>query len=407
MTTITDIKQARRFANFLTLAYTVSYITRINFGAVVVEMVSATGLARSELSLALTGAAITYGLGQLLSGYFGDRFQPKTLVLAGLATTTLMNLLVPFCQNFVIILILWCINGLAQAFMWPPIARLTVVLMPPEEYSRASVRVSWGSSFGNIIVYLAAPVIISFLSWKYVFWISAFIGLLMCFLWQKLCYRIDTLPAPSASSTTVQKKAPFHFTPLIIFSMLAIVLQGSLRDGVTTWMPSYISETYNFSNAAAILTGVVLPLFSIISFQIAAALYRKLSSNPLLTSAVFFLIASAAALSMFLIFGKSALASVLFAAILTGCMHGINFSLIVMIPLYYKSLGNVSFVSGMLNSCTYIGSSISTYGIAALSESAGWEITLLTWLAITLAGTIICFLFTGPWKRFAASHKAV
>ena len=44
--------------------------------------------------------------------------------------------------------------------------------------------------------------------------------------------------------------------------MIAIVMQGMLRDGVTTWMPSYISETYNLSNAIAILTGVVLPVFS-------------------------------------------------------------------------------------------------------------------------------------------------
>ena len=59
--------------------YFISYITRINYGAVISEMVTQTGLAKSELSVALTGCAITYGVGQLISGYFGDKVRPKLL----------------------------------------------------------------------------------------------------------------------------------------------------------------------------------------------------------------------------------------------------------------------------------------------------------------------------------------
>ena len=405
MSVITDSRKASRFTFFLTLAYTISYMTRINFGAVVVEMVSATALTKEQLSLALTGAAVTYGLGQLFSGYFGDKIQPKRLVLIGLATTTLMNMLVPFCQNFVLILVLWCINGLAQAFMWPPIVRLMVALLPPEEYSRASVRVSWGASFGTILIYLVVPLIISVSGWKFVFWIPALLGFIMCILWQKLCYNMDTVSSAPTASSPAPIRRPFRFTPLFLFTMFAIVLQGSLRDGVTTWMPSYISETYNFSNSAAILTGVVLPVFSILSLQLGATLYRRLFCNPLFTSAVFFAVAAASSLGMFLVFGKSAIASVILAAVLTGCMHGINLNLIVLIPPYYKSQGNVSLVSGLLNSCTYIGSSISTYGIAVISERIGWDFTLLTWLGITLAGAAVCLLFSKPWKRFAETQS--
>ena len=50
--------------------------------------------------------------------------------------------------------------------------------------------------------------------------------------------------------------------------MIAIVLQGMLRDGVTTWMPSLIGETYNLGSSIAILTSVVLPIFSILSFSL-------------------------------------------------------------------------------------------------------------------------------------------
>ena len=90
MTELTSMTPKKRFGFFSTLfmiTYTVSYLTRINFGAVIVEMVDATGIARSLLSLAVTGAFFTYGAGQIVSGFLGDRFQPKNVVLAGLLTT--------------------------------------------------------------------------------------------------------------------------------------------------------------------------------------------------------------------------------------------------------------------------------------------------------------------------------
>ena len=49
--------------------------------------------------------------------------------------------------------------------------------------------------------------------------------------------------------------------------MVAIVLQGALRDGVTTWMPSFISETFHLSSEVSILSGVCLPLFAIFSLS--------------------------------------------------------------------------------------------------------------------------------------------
>ena len=78
------------------LTYMVSYLTRLDFGAILVEMHDDLGIASSLLSLAITGSFITYGTGQLISGYLGDRIQPKRLVAVGLAVTSCMNLMVPF-----------------------------------------------------------------------------------------------------------------------------------------------------------------------------------------------------------------------------------------------------------------------------------------------------------------------
>ena len=73
--------------------------------------------------------------------------------------------------------------------------------------------------------------------------------------------------------------------------------------------------------------------------------------------------------------------------------------LICMIPPVFKARGNISTVSGILNSCTYVGSAIFTYGIALISQMAGWSVTLIIWLAIALLGTITCVICIKPWSK--------
>lgn len=381
-------------------AYFVSYITRINYGAIIAEMERATGLAKPVLSLSLTGSFITYGAGQIVSGICGDRFQPKKLVFIGLLTTSAMNSILPFCKDPVWMLAVWCVNGFAQAFMWPPIVRLMAVLFSEEDYKRASVVVSFGSSLGTIAVYLASPFLISWLGWKSVFWVSAGCGILMALIWRKQCCEVPPPSIEIQDSPQGKKASAPLFTPLLLLIMAAIACQGALRDSVTTWMPSYISETYHLSSSVSILTGVILPVFSILSFQAAALLYQKVLRSPLLCACVIFGCGTAAAAVFLLLGGRSVVGSVLVSALLTGCMHGVNLILICMLPPFFKQRGNVSTISGLLNSCTYVGSAVSTYGIAVVSEHAGWQATIVLWLVVAAVGTLICAVCIPGWNRF-------
>ena len=164
MAFLQDKKKINQIIFIFACCYMVSYITRINFGAVILEMVTDTGISKSLLSLSVTGSFITYGAGQIVSGICGDKFSPKRLLLLGLGVTTVMNLLIPLCPNAYAMLCVWCVNGFAQAFMWPPMVRMMASIFSPEDYSRSIVRVNWGASIGTILVYLIAPVLISFFS---------------------------------------------------------------------------------------------------------------------------------------------------------------------------------------------------------------------------------------------------
>lgn len=388
-------------AYLLSLTYVISYITRINYGAVLVEMVDATGFSKTALSVALTGSFITYGLGQIISGFIGDKFQPKRLVLLGLLISVLINFLIPFCETSTQMALFWSINGFAQALIWPPMVRLMVSIFKGDEYRKASVKVSYGSSIGTIVVFLMCPVLISLWGWKSVFLVSAFLGALMVAVWQMLCPKIENQPNENAENNIEKPKSSgkFKIDLLFVIIMIAIVLQGALRDGVTTWTPTYIDDMFKLGSALAILTSVVLPIFSMFCHGIGGWLYYKVFKTPILSAGVIFGVGTVAAVLLYFVGSASAVISVICLALLVGAMHGVNLMLICMVPAFYKNTGKISLVSGLLNSCTYVGSAISTYGIALLTDSAGWQATVGVWFLIAFLGTLFCFVSIPLWNK--------
>ena len=382
-----------------TLTYMVSYITRINFGAIVSEIEQSTGFLRSALSMALTGSFITYGTGQIVSGVLGDKVSPKRLVSIGLIITCTMNILIPLCPSPVLMLIVWCINGFAQSFMWPPIVRIMTALLSSEDYKDVTTKVLYGSSFGTIAVYLISPLLIFLAGWKAVFFFSAACAIIMLVFWNKYSYEIPKEKATVKKEEKSSGNNKMLFTPVMLCIMAAIILQGMLRDGVTTWMPTYISEVYDLSNIISILTGVILPIFSIVCIKITYKLYSKHFTNLVWCAFLIFALSAVSAISIYFLSGRLVAFSVLFSALLTGCMHGVNYLLVCMIPAYFKKYKNVSTASGVINSCTYIGSALSTYGIAFISERLGWSFTIITWIVIGLLGSALCLISFKGWEK--------
>ncbi len=362
-------------------------------------MHTGTGFSESLLSLGVTGSFITYGVGQIISGIIGDHISPKRLVTYGLILTVAMNALLPFCASPYLMAGVWCVNGFAQSFMWPPLVRLMTTLLTADDYKSATAKISWGGNIGTVIIYLVSPILISYLGWRSVFWGAALCGLIMILVWNKWSYEIGVQKREKSDVQKSNEKKYKLFTPLMIVIMLAIIFQGMLRDGVATWMPSYIKDSYNLGDAVSILTGVVLPIFSILCIQAITKLYIKVFTNPVACATLFFGIGALASIGIYFLSGVSIISSVGLFAILSGSMHGVNVMLICMIPQFFEKSGKVSTVSGIINSCTYVGSAISTYGIALLSEKLGWGFTLISWITIAVMGTVLCVVCIKPFKK--------
>ena len=242
-------------------------------------------------------------------------------------------------------------------------------------------------------------------SFRTVFAVCGLAALIMALAWKILYekqFGSKAVQKVVRSAAAVQAEIPFTGKVFLLMGsiMAGIVLHGALRDGVSNWMPTFVSESFGLDSSSAIYTGVLLPIFAIGSIKAASWLYQKVLPNEVTASGAFFAVGALAALLLTVFMEKSVLSTALLMALLVGCMHGVNFILVSMTPPHFRKHGHVALVSGVLNCSTYVGSAISTYGIALLSEGMGWRGTSILWAMIAGAGALICFVIAGKWQKF-------
>lgn len=400
-------KLNRRTVIFMLLCsavYFTSYLTRYNFSAVIEAVSAETGTLRESLGLVSTAAFFTYGIGQLISGFIGDRVHPRLLLTVGMTVTALCNILMPLMPSSNAMVALWGVNGFAQALFWPPLVRIMVDNLSEENYNRACIWVSTGAQAATILVYLLAALCSALWSWKTLFYICAGAAVLMTVIWlilapKKQTAKSEKLPEAEPASAPQKNRIGVFAVLIMVPIALAIVLQGLLRDGVSQWLPSLIADSSGLSASSAILSGVVLPIFTIICYNLSSMLEDKIK-NELITSFVFFACAAVCSGILILLLGTSPIISVILLGIITGCMHGVNLMLISRVPKYFAKYGKISTVSGVVNAFTYVGSALSAYFVAVISGAKGWTFTIAVWLVIAALGAAICILTVKPWNKF-------
>ena len=397
---------AQRLTALCCLIYFASYLTRLDYGAALAEIILDLEISKESAILAVTGSFITYGVGQLFSGALGDRFSPRRIIALGLTATSLCNIAVALLDSIAVITVLWCLNGFFQSMLWPPLVKIMVRNLPKREYERSCVLVSGAATVGTIAVYLLVPLCIQLDSWRLSFHSAAVFGLLSAILWLRGTRALSQPPTFPSAVPLPQSPRPVRpsLGRLLCLSGLvpvlgAIVAQGILRDGLTTWMPTFIAENYQLGSALSILTAVVLPMFSLVCIFLTSHLHSRLG-NELITSTAVFALGGAASCLLPLLRNGGPAASVLLMAVTTGCMSGVNMMLIGRLPAYFSRYDCVSTLSGILNACTYVGSALSTYGIAAVSSRLGWSVTMVLWAVIALLGTLLCGFSARRWGNF-------
>lgn len=398
-------KEVRLLTILGCLIYFSSYITRINFAAVLVEFLQAENILKSSASWITTALFITYGAGQILSGYLGDKLNPRLLIFSGLMIAVSANIILPLASpNIALMTAVWGINGLAQAFMWPPLVKILTAATSMEDYSKIAPTIGSSGACGTIAVYLLCPLMISLSGWRSVFAVTGAIAGITAFIWlfvsKKLLKDISfkTVPAKTiqVKEHSALPKAVLFLLPVIL---LSIAMQGMLRDGISTWLPTFLTESFQLESVVSILVGVALPIMHILVNLIAYKLLLAMKRDVFAAIALLFTLIALLLLSMHLFAGNSVIFSMILIAIANGAINGVNTLQTCYIPALFGSSKNMSFIAGLLNAGTYIGSAASIYLFAVISEKFGWGATVIGWVITAAAGVALAILCRQLLKR--------
>ena len=392
------------------MVYFVSYFSRKDFAAVMAGMITDGAIGRANAGLVGTMLFIFYGVGQLLSGYLGDKIRPKYLIMMGLSVTGMCNALMSVIPEGAMIAV-WGLNGLAQAMLWPPIVKILAHYLDHDTYVTAHLAVTSAAHVATVLLYVFVPICLSFMSWHTVFVCAGSLAFLSMAVFAIAMRFILPESAEPVSYAKKSDKAEGQGNILAILResgiftvFVCIVVIGFLRDGIESWLPMLYSEAFGKDVSESTLVSMILPVFSIVSIALVTPLHKKgVLKNEVKGTALLFALALVAAIPLAFFVSMDgtffSVAALLLTALICGAMHGANFLLISCLPGRFARFGRAATVSGVCNSCVYIGAAISTYGIALISEMMGWSLTIASWCAILVVGIAFAAISYKRYKK--------
>lgn len=404
-----------------TIAYFVGYISRKSFAVVLADMIPDV-VTKDVAGLIGTALFVFYGVGQLISGYLGDRISAKWLMSCGLFVSAICNLLLPLMPNGYIMIPIWAINGFAQALLWPPIVKILAERLTHKKYVSANLIVTCGAHISTVVLYIYAPICIRYMSYKAVFFSASIITFIVGIIFLvamslvlKNSEKTDTCePVLTKNEASCQEKHPlmhvFKSSGLISI-FVCIVVMGVMRDGIESWLPTLYCEVFNKTSEEGILVSVLLPIFSIISLFVVRFVHKtKVFNNEARGAGILFLVAIFLAFPVIFLIDINTrgcqIASLVLIALVCALMHSCNFLLISCVPGRFAHSGRSATIGGICNACTYIGASISSYGFALISNALGWGATIGFWIGTLGVGVLFAVFALKKYTSFLKEKRA-
>lgn len=392
-------------------SYFCAYIGRLNYAASLTDMIHTEGFGKEEAGLIGTAFFFAYGAGQFVSGFLGDRLPAKGLVFIGLFFSGICNLLMAQGRKIGFMIVVWCLNGLVQALIWSPMLRLVSDYCKTEIRPKVCAALNSAVPVGTMAAYGITAAVLSVSGWRFVFYLAGAGLLAMSFIWLSGIARVQKNVSVRTGQDRVLhrqetelgdhvKLSKIFIRSGLLLLLAVLFVQGALKDGVTTWTPVYIQETYGVSPILAVAGTMVIPLCNLFGVWLAAFAGRRMERNEIAVSAVFFAVCTAALATLWMISGRSMALSMGMLALSTTAMMAVNTMLTAVLPSCFGVIGKASSMSGLLNSAVYAGGAVSAYGIGSMAVYLGWTGTILVWAVMAAVSVLICAAAAGRWGRY-------
>lgn len=408
--TLGNVKKSRLIVIALWIIYASAYFGRTCYSASIASIVSSGIYTKSEIGLVGTAFFICYGVGQIISGIAGDRVNPFGMVLFGALGSSVCCFSMAFTKSLVLMAVIWGANGIFQSMLWSPLLRVFSQTISSELREKAILNIALSLPVGTVCAYLCSTLIIKYSNWNNVFicggtviLLAFLLGLISILICEKSMTRI------SEKRKKADKNTPSGFLPIVISSGLLIIiipsfLHGMMRDGITNWVPTMITEEYGVLPSFSVFLTVVLPVFNAFGAYIVMPLYKKFNCNEMKTAGICAAFAIIPMLCLLFVGRIPVIISIILLALTTMLMYSLNYLIISRVPVRFAESGHTSSVTGLLNSFAYIGCAVSSYGFGAVSQKAGWSAVIVIWIISALLTSLFTILSNKKWNKFIISR---
>lgn len=367
------------------LVYFSQYFGRYNYAASMVAIGQKQGWDTALLGLIASIIFVTYGFGQLFTGWLGDRLNPKAMIFVGCAGSAGCNLWMGLSGSLLQMQLAWGLNGLFCALIWAPMVRLLTVYMPADRLRKSILAFTYATSLGVTGTYLLTSFLVSRFDWRVAFYVPAVIGLVASLGWLAVSFTSGKTPArvpegerSGQSSGQMPDRGGRRDAAeegrgvsvgLCAFGAAAAAGRHP-SDGAFEGRDDDLGAAddlgYLPGGGLSLHLPVRRPAAGQFPFGLAgqAGSARGHEGDDMRNGALLFLGAVAGMGVLLLAGGLHPLLSVVLFSIISTFVTGTNVILISFVPLQFTAMGRTSTIAGLTNAFTYLGSALSGWGLA-------------------------------------------
>lgn len=366
--------------------YTASYLGKYCYNANKSVIMSYFSIDKATAGLVGTCFFIAYGAGQVVNGLLCKKYNIRFVVFGSLLISACCNAAMAFCDEFAVLKYVWFINGATLSVLWPTLVRLLSETLSDDYCPRAVVVMGTSVAVGTFITYGISAAfnagIGSSVSYKYAF-LTAIICLpVLALVWNFAYPKLVGKGKAEKEENTIELqtiKAPIEkkkigsslMISLVILAFFAVVT-NLVKDGLTTWIPKILEDTYEMPSYLSILLTLFLPMLALFGTAVAVRLNKNIPDTVDLCAIAFAFIGILMGAVM-LFANLSAAVMILCLSLVSLSTSAINNAVTSMFPLYHKAEINSGMAAGVLNGFCYIGSALSDYGLGLIADLSGWN----------------------------------
>lgn len=221
-------------------------------------------LSKKQMGFVFSAFYLAYALGQVPAGWLGDRVGARLMLSSCVIVWSVATALTGLATGLLTLLVVRLLVGIGEAGGFPVAARINSLWMPFSRRAFSSGLITLGGRAGGVLApLLTASLILTWGSWRPVFWVYTLPGLVwvaLFWLWfrdrpanhpgcnEAECQLIGATHAEATRSTGTAGRIPwddvFRSTSLWM-QCLTQVATNVAWVFLVTWLPTYLKEEHH------------------------------------------------------------------------------------------------------------------------------------------------------------------